>query len=82
MKLLDVAVKEGCEYFCFNIKITICNECGYIDKRTLTSCSKCGSQNVDWGTRVIGYLKRVSSFSSERQKEEALRNYSLSNAIL
>ena len=22
-KLLDVAAKEGCEYFCFNIKITI-----------------------------------------------------------
>lgn len=82
MKLLDVAVKEGCEYFCFNIKITICNECDYIDKRTLTSCPKCGSKNIDWGTRVIGYLKRVSSFSSERQREEALRYYSLSNAIL
>ena len=82
MKLLDVAVKEGCEYFCFNIKITICNECGNIDKRTLTSCPKCGSKNIDWGTRVIGYLKRVSSFSSERQKEEALRNYKKINALL
>lgn len=82
MKLLDVAVKEGCEYFCFNIKITICNECENIDKRTLTSCPKCGSKNIDWGTRVIGYLKRVSSFSSERQKEEALRNYRKINALL
>lgn len=82
MKLLDVAVKEGCEYFCFNIKITICNECGNIDKRTLTSCPKCGSKNIDWGTRVIGYLKRVSSFSSERQKEESLRNYRKTNALL
>lgn len=75
MKLLDVAVKEGCEYFCFNVKITICNTCSHIDKRTLLHCPACGSGDVDWGTRVIGYLKRVSSFSSERQREEALRYY-------
>lgn len=82
MKLLDVAVKEGCEYFCFNIKITLCNVCDHIDKRTLTECSKCGSKDIDWGTRVIGYLKRVSSFSTERQREEVLRHYTRTNAIL
>lgn len=82
VKLLDVAVKEGCEYFCFNIKITLCNVCDHIDKRTLTECSKCGSKDIDWGTRVIGYLKRVSSFSTERQREEVLRHYTRTNAIL
>lgn len=76
-KLLNVAAKEGCEYFCFNIKITICNDCGFIDKRTLTNCSKCSSNNIDYGTRVIGYLKRVSAFSEARQKENNLRHYNL-----
>lgn len=76
-KLLDVAAKEGCDYFCFNIKITICNECEHIDKRTLTACSKCNSKNIDYGTRVIGYLKRVSAFSEARQKEHSLRHYNL-----
>lgn len=74
-KLIEVSAKEGCEYFCFNIKITICNDCGNIDKRTLMKCPKCSSKNIDYGTRVIGYLKRVSAFSSPRQKEEALRHY-------
>ena len=74
-KLLDVAVKEGTDYFCFNIKVTICNECGHIDKQTLYACPKCKSKNIDWGTRVIGYLKRIASFSSERQKEAELRHY-------
>lgn len=74
-KLLNVAATEGCDYFCFNIKITICNECNNIDKRTLHECPKCGTRNVDWGTRVIGYLKRVSAFSEARQKEEKLRYY-------
>ncbi len=74
-KLLDIAASEGCEYFCFNIKITICNECNAIDKRTLYKCPKCGSINIDHGTRVIGYLKRVSAFSEARQKEHSLRFY-------
>ena len=76
-KLLKVAVVAGCEYFCFNIRITICNECNHIDKRTNWSCSNCGSKNIDHATRVIGYLKRVSAFSSDRQKEHALRHYSI-----
>lgn len=73
--LLDTAAKTGCNYFCINVKITICNKCSHIDKRTLHRCSKCGSQNIDYGTRVIGYLKRVSAFSSARQKEHSLRFY-------
>ncbi|OOH88033.1 anaerobic ribonucleoside-triphosphate reductase [Pasteurellaceae bacterium 15-036681] len=73
--LLDIAAKTGCNYFCVNVKITICNECEHIDKRTLQQCSCCGSKDIDYGTRVIGYLKRVSAFSSERQKEHGLRHY-------
>ena len=71
--LLDIAAKTGCNYFCINVKITICNECQHIDKRTRHQCAKCGSSNIDYGTRVIGYLKRVSAFSSARQKEHGLR---------
>lgn len=74
-KLLKATAKAGCNYFCFNIRITICNTCSHIDKRTLTHCPECGSEDVDHATRVIGYLKRVKSFSSERQKEHQLRYY-------
>ncbi|MDK4684137.1 anaerobic ribonucleoside-triphosphate reductase [Kingella negevensis] len=73
--LLDIAAKTGCNYFCTNVKITICNECNHIDKRTLHACSQCGSPDIDYGTRVIGYLKRVSAFSEGRRKEHALRHY-------
>ena len=73
--LLDIAARTGCNYFCINVRITICNECGHIDKRTLHACSQCGSGDIDYGTRVIGYLKRVSAFSSGRRREHALRHY-------
>ena len=32
MQLLQVAAKEGCNYFTFNIPNTICNDCGHISK--------------------------------------------------
>ena len=75
LKLLKVAAKEGCNYFTFNIPNTVCNECGYIDKRYLHECPKCGSKNIDYMTRIIGYLKRVSNFSQPRQEEAARRFY-------
>lgn len=75
-QLLKVASENGCNYFTFNIKNTCCEDCGYIDKHTLTECPKCGSKNVSYLTRVIGYLKKTSSFSEARQIEEKMRYYS------
>ena len=74
-QLLRVAAKEGCNYFTFNIPNTICNDCGTIDKRYLKECPHCHSTNVDYMTRIIGYLKRVSNFSEPRQQEAARRYY-------
>ena len=73
--LLKVAAKEGCNYFTFNIPNTVCNECGHIDKRYLKECPHCHSKDVDYMTRIIGYLKRVSNFSQARQEEAARRFY-------
>ena len=74
-QLLKVAAKEGCNYFTFNIPNTICNDCGHIDKRYLHECPHCHSKNVDYMTRIIGYLKRVSNFSQPRQEEAHRRFY-------
>lgn len=73
--LLKVAAVNGTNYFTFNIPNTICNDCGHIDKRYLKECPKCGSKNIDYATRVIGYLKRVSNFSQARQEEASRRFY-------
>ena len=74
-QLLRVAAQEGCNYFTFNIPNTVCNDCGHIDKRYLHECPECHSKNVDYLTRVIGYMKRVSSFSQARQEEAGRRHY-------
>ena len=74
-QLLKTAAHYGTNYFTFNCRNTVCNDCGYISKDTLEVCPKCGSHNLDYLTRVIGYLKRVSSFSEMRQEEAAHRFY-------
>ena len=78
-QLLRVAAQEGCNYFTFNIPNTICNKCGHIDKRYLKECPVCHSTDIDYMTRVIGYMKRVSNFSQARQEEEHRRYYAKNN---
>lgn len=74
-KLMDTAIKTGCNYFTFNVRNTLCKDCGHIDKHTLDTCPRCGSDNIAYATRIIGYLKLESSFSTARQKEAKARYY-------
>ena len=74
-QLLRVAAQEGCNYFTFNIPNTLCRDCGHITKQHLQECPHCHSHNLDYLTRIIGYLKRVSNFSLDRQHEAARRHY-------
>ena len=75
MHLYKLCSKYGVQYWTTNVLCTICNNCGYINTDTENHCVKCGSTDVDYGTRVIGYLKRISNFSEARQKEAGKRFY-------
>lgn len=73
--LYKLCSKYGVQYWTTNVLCTICNDCGYINPDTENHCVQCGSTDVDYGTRVIGYLKRISNFSEARQKEAGKRFY-------
>ena len=75
-KIFELCRKNGVPYWTTNTRCTICNTCGSIDPETRQDCKHCGSKDLDYGTRIIGYLRRISSFSDERQKEAARRYYS------
>ena len=75
-EIIRIACKLGVPYWTTNVLCTICKDCGAIDPVTrFDCCHSCGSKNLDYGTRVIGYLKPISSFSAGRQKEAAARHY-------
>lgn len=73
--LYDLCAQYGVQYWTTNVLCTICNDCGFINPETTGYCTHCNSTNVDYGTRVIGYLKRISNFSEARQKEAGKRYY-------
>ncbi len=76
LKLIEFAVKEGTNYFTFNIPNSKCEDCGYITKHPITECPKCHSHNITQYTRVIGYLRPIKSFGNDRQIEASKRVYS------
>ena len=75
IKLLDVAKNEGCNYFTFNIPISECKDCNHIVNAPIKECPKCGSHNIKYYTRIIGYLTAVDNWSMERQEEFKHRKY-------
>ena len=75
VNLICLNAKYGVPYWTTNVLCTVCRDCGNIDPQTLKACPKCGSKNVDYGTRVIGYLKLISNFSKGRQVEASKRHY-------
>ena len=74
-QVFNIAAKEKCNYFTFNIPNTYCEDCGHIDKRMLNECPNCHSKNIDYITRIIGYIKLVKNFSLPRQIEASKRYY-------
>ena len=76
LKLIDFAIKNGTSYFTFNIPISECKSCGHIVNAPIKECPICKSNNIDYWTRIIGYLRPVSAFSKERQIEQKNRVYS------
>lgn len=76
LKLLEFAVENGTSYFTFNIPNSECENCHYIVKKPIKECPKCGSKNIKWYTRIIGYLRAINNFGYERQIEASKRVYS------
>ena len=76
LKLIDVAVHEGCNYFTFNIPISECLDCGHIVNAPIHECPKCHSKKIDWWVRIIGFLRPLRCYSLPRQIEASKRVYS------
>ena len=81
LKLIDFSIQEGTNYFTFNIPISECKDCGHVVNAPIEKCPKCGSDKIDYWTRIIGYLRPVSAFSNPRKIEQKKRVYSTNGNI-
>ena len=74
--MLTYAAEVGCKYLTFNVPNSECQDCGFITKTPISECPHCGSKNIDYYDRVIGYLTKIKNWSSGRQIEQKTRVYS------
>ena len=61
--------------FCINYGHSKCKECGIVEKGLHLSCSECDSTDVDFYTRVVGYLAKQDAASYTKQVEIDERIY-------
>lgn len=73
--ILKYSAENGCQYLTFNVPMSECRDCGHITKSKITECKKCGSKNIDYYDRIIGYLTKIRNWSDGRQKEQLQRIY-------
>lgn len=85
--LVDLAksmYKMGVVYFAFNKLLACCNEegCGKVfttNKETFDKgeviCPACGSSKTECALRIVGFIRKFSSWSSERQAEGKQRKF-------
>lgn len=76
LKLIDFAVSQGTNYFTFNIPNSQCDDCHFITKHPIKVCPKCGGSHITQYTRIIGYLRPITAFGSDRKIEAGERTYS------
>ena len=83
--LIDLAkamYKQGVVYFAFNRLLAECTDCDHVfttNKETFDKnevvCPKCGSHNTECALRIVGFIRKFSSWSSERQAEGKQRKF-------
>jgi len=68
MNFIKFAAKCGLEHYAFNPFLSVC-ENGHTFLGREKKCRICGSENVRYFTRIVGYFTDVSSWYKERREE-------------
>lgn len=65
-------------YFAFTKVLTACNDCLHVEQGKNLTCYKCGSKNIDYISRITGYLSNLKSWNEAKKQEfKDRRNYEI-----
>lgn len=84
-KLIQAAIKAGCEHFAVNYNFGVCHNDHVSVCTPHALCPICAAGMKDFYTRIVGYYVPVSSWNKGRRKEHANRIFKkddLDNTIL
>ncbi|NJE08922.1 anaerobic ribonucleoside triphosphate reductase [Thermococcus sp. M39] len=68
-KLTKRLMKTNLVYWSYTPAITVCNTCGHSTTGLHSHCLKCGSEDVEIWSRIIGYYRPLKNWNPFRKKE-------------
>ena len=74
-KLVRYVLKKGVKYFAINYFFAECSE-GHTwvnSKNNVTKCPVCGNEPVEWYTRIVGFITKISAWMTARREESDIR---------
>jgi len=67
--IIKFAVKSGCEHFALNAVYAQCDK-GHTTFGKIETCPECGSKNMTYLTRIVGFFTKTSSWNKTRREWE------------
>ncbi|MCZ2808518.1 MAG: anaerobic ribonucleoside-triphosphate reductase, partial [Candidatus Bathyarchaeota archaeon] len=64
-----ITTKSNIGYYAYTKDLTICSDCGKVTSPIFEQCPYCGSNNVEWWSRVTGYYQAVSGWNKGKKQE-------------
>ncbi|NJE62081.1 anaerobic ribonucleoside triphosphate reductase [Thermococcus sp. 21S7] len=68
-KLTKRLMRTELVYWSYTPAVTVCNDCKYSTTGLHTHCPRCGSENVEVWSRIIGYYRPLKNWNPFRKKE-------------
>jgi anaerobic ribonucleoside-triphosphate reductase len=69
-----ITMKSNIGYYAYTKDLTVCSDCGKVTSPIFEQCPYCGSNDVEWWSRVTGYYQAVSGWN-EGKKQELMDRY-------
>ena len=64
-----ITTQSNIGYYAYTKDLTVCSGCGKVTSPILENCPYCGSNKVEWWSRVTGYYQAVSGWNSGKKQE-------------
>ncbi|GAB6100971.1 anaerobic ribonucleoside triphosphate reductase [Thermococcus atlanticus] len=68
-KLTRRLMRTELVYWSYTPALTVCNDCKFSTTGLHTHCPRCGSENVEIWSRIIGYYRPLKNWNPFRKKE-------------
>jgi anaerobic ribonucleoside-triphosphate reductase len=71
VKSLAMKIAETTQtgYYAFTKDMTVCKDCAHVTMGLMEACEKCNSDNLDYISRITGYLQAVSGWNEGKKQE-------------